>query len=137
MKSTNCVSNPRSNLNQPNRRRPASVAPAPRPATPAPAHQPPIPPEIRITAREYVNPVDYQHPHPSMDRFAGFLALQYDANRTRHAYYRQIRLIHEHFNTDLATLGETQLRLSRRTPGYASRAPPGPSPPPQPSGIAA
>jgi len=45
-----------------------------------------------------------------MDRFAGFLALQYDANRTRHAYYRQIRLIHEHCSTDPATLCETQLR---------------------------
>jgi len=49
-------------------------------------------------------------PHPSMDRFAGFLALQYDANRTRHAYYRQIQLTQEQFSTDPATLSETQLR---------------------------
>jgi hypothetical protein len=30
-----------------------------------------------------------------MPQFADFLALRYDANRTRHAYYRQVRLLHE------------------------------------------
>src|SRR5436190_21645830 len=44
---------------------------------------------IRTTAREYANPVDYKHPYPSMARFADHLALRYDANRTRHSYYRQ------------------------------------------------
>ena len=38
-----------------------------------------------------------------MARFAEFLALHYDANRTRHAYYRQLRLIHEHLQCDPAT----------------------------------
>jgi site-specific recombinase XerD len=65
---------------------------------------------IRTTAREYVNPVDYQHPYPSMARFADQLALSYDANRTRHSYYRQLRLIHQHFSCDPATLIEAQLR---------------------------
>lgn len=66
--------------------------------------------EIRTTGREYLNPVDYQHPHESMARFAELLALRYDANRTRHAYYRQLRLIHEHAGCDPATITEPQLR---------------------------
>lgn len=45
-----------------------------------------------------------------MAKFADFLALRYDANRTRHAYYRQMRLIHEHANCDPAALTEEQLR---------------------------
>jgi site-specific recombinase XerD len=65
---------------------------------------------IRTSGREYVNPVDYRHPYPSMSQFADFLALRYDANRTRHAYYRHLRLIHEHFDSDPGVLGEAQLR---------------------------
>jgi integrase/recombinase XerD len=65
---------------------------------------------IRTTGREYVNPVDYQHPFDSMARLANALALRYDANRTRHAYYRQLRLLHEHFACDPAQLTESQLR---------------------------
>jgi len=45
-----------------------------------------------------------------MSQFADFLALRYDANRTRHAYYRQLRLIHEHAACDPAALTESQLR---------------------------
>ncbi len=65
---------------------------------------------IRTAGREYVNPVDYQHPYDCLARFADFLALRYDANRTRHAYYRQLRLLHEHFACDPASLTEAQLR---------------------------
>ena len=65
---------------------------------------------IRTTAREYANPVDYQHPYPSMARFAEHLALRYDANRTRHSYYRQLRLIHQHLGCDPTTITEAQLR---------------------------
>ena len=65
---------------------------------------------IRTTARDYANPIDYQHPYPSMARFAQHLALSYDANRTRHSYYRQLRLIHQHFSCDPATITEAQLR---------------------------
>ena len=65
---------------------------------------------IRTTNRDYANPVDYQHPYPSMARYADFLALHYDANRTRHAYYRQLRLVHEYFTCDPDTLTEGQLR---------------------------
>jgi len=45
-----------------------------------------------------------------MARFAQALALRYDANRTRHSYYRQIRLIGERVSCDPATLSEAQLR---------------------------
>ena len=70
----------------------------------------PMPTDIRTTARDYVNPVDYDHPYSSMAAFADTLALRYDANRTRHAYYRQLRLIHEHFSADPAAVTEAQLR---------------------------
>ena len=70
----------------------------------------PPPAAIRTTGREYANPVDYAHPYDSMARFAEFLALHYDANRTRHAYYRQLRLIHEQLHCDPATITEAQLR---------------------------
>ena len=72
--------------------------------------RPSTPPGISTTARDYANPVDYNHPYESMARFADFLALHYDANRTRHAYYRQVRLIHQHLACDPATLTEPQLR---------------------------
>ncbi len=81
--------------------------------TPVSAAAPAAPPAastIRTTPRDYVNPVDYHHPYASMARFAQALALRYDANRTRHAYYRQVRLIHEHFALDPALLIEDQLR---------------------------
>ena len=61
---------------------------------------------FRASAREFANPVDYQHPCQSMARFADFLALRYDANRTRHSYYRQVRLIHEYGSCDPALLTE-------------------------------
>jgi integrase/recombinase XerD len=65
---------------------------------------------VRTAARDFANPVDYQHPYPSMARFADHLALSYDANRTRHSYYRQLRLIHQHLGCDPATITEVQLR---------------------------
>jgi integrase/recombinase XerD len=83
---------------------PASTPPVHVPARPLPIS------DIRTTGREYANPVDYTHPFESMARFAGFLALHYDANRTRHAYYRQLRLIHEHLHCDPANITEAQLR---------------------------
>lgn len=77
------------------------------PGTPTP---PPTASTIRTTPREFVNPVEYRHPFDSMARFAKALALRYDANRTRHAYYRQLRLIQEYFACDPALLTESQLR---------------------------
>lgn len=67
-------------------------------------------PAFRTSARDYENPVDYQHPYESMSQYADLLALRYDANRTRHAYYRHLRLLQEHFQSDPATLQEPQLR---------------------------
>jgi len=45
-----------------------------------------------------------------MAQYAELLALRFDAKRTRHAYYRAMRLLHEHFQCDPATLEETHLR---------------------------
>jgi len=66
---------------------------------------------IRVdSGRQYRNPVDYDHPYDSMGQFAKLLALKYDANRTRYAYYRAMRLIHERFGCDPISLCEEQLR---------------------------
>jgi integrase/recombinase XerD len=75
--------------------------------TPTP---PPTASTIRTTPRDFVNPVDYQHPFESMASYAKTLSLSYDAVRTCHSYYRQLRLIQEHFDCDPALLTETQLR---------------------------
>jgi integrase len=83
----------------------AQTSDAPETSTP-----PPTADTIRTAQREYVNPVDYSHPYACLARFAQALALRYDANRTRHAYYRQLRLLHEHFKTDPSLLTEEQLR---------------------------
>ena len=45
-----------------------------------------------------------------MARFADLLALRYDANRTRHSYDRQLRLLHQHFHGDPSTITEAQMR---------------------------
>ena len=63
---------------------PVSTPSYPSPSTPSSGYC--------TTARDFVNPVDYKHPHASMAQFADLLALSYDANRTRHAYYRHVRV---------------------------------------------
>ena len=45
-----------------------------------------------------------------MRRYAELLALKYDCARTRHSYYRAMRVLHEYFRADPATLGEDQFR---------------------------
>ena len=61
--------------------------------------------------RSHRDPLDYDHhPYPSMKRFAELLALRHDSPRTRHCYYRDLRLIQEHFDADPAHLSEEQLR---------------------------
>jgi integrase len=58
-----------------------------------------------------VDPLDYPtYPYPSMRNFARLLGTRYDSIRTRHAYYRHLRLIQEHFQADPASLSEDQLR---------------------------
>ncbi len=56
------------------------------------------------------DPLTYTHRHDSMRRFAELLALRYERARTRHAYYRQLRLIADHFGSDPAALTEDNLR---------------------------
>lgn len=57
------------------------------------------------------DPLDYDsHPYPSMLRFARHLALHFDAPRTRHSYYRQMRLVHEFCQVDPAAITEEMLR---------------------------
>jgi integrase/recombinase XerD len=60
--------------------------------------------------RPYRNPLDYDHPFESMAEFAKLLNLRHDANRTRHAYYRNLRLLHEHFAKDPALISEHEFR---------------------------
>ena len=105
MKSNNDSSTGNPNLNPEDLRKAEHATP---PRKPAP--EPLTPLTFRTAARDYANPVDYDHPYPSMAQFADLLALRYDANRTRCAYYRAVRLIHEHFTVDPTTLSETQLR---------------------------
>ena len=61
--------------------------------------------------RRQTNPIHYEdHPYPSMERFAEHVALQFDIDRTCHAYYRQMRLIHEYCECDPEKLTENLLR---------------------------
>lgn len=67
-------------------------------------------PGVRVeAARAYPDPTSYAHPWASMADFARHLALGAHAPRTRHAYYRDMRLMHEHFGCDPALLSEAQL----------------------------
>ena len=54
--------------------------------------------------RPCANPLDYDHPFASMAEVAKLLNLRYDSNRTRHSYYRDMRLVHEHFGCDPALI---------------------------------
>jgi integrase/recombinase XerD len=56
------------------------------------------------------DPLEYQHRYSSLRDYAQLLALRYDQGRTRHSYYRQLRLLADHFDRDPATLTESQVR---------------------------
>jgi integrase/recombinase XerD len=60
--------------------------------------------------RQRQNPLTYDHPWPSMAEFAKRLALRTDTNRTCCAYYRNVRLIHEHCACDPELITQDQLR---------------------------
>lgn len=64
----------------------------------------------RPRGRVEPNPLHYDHPFPSMAEFSKRLALCYDNDRTCYAYYRDMRLIHEHYDCDPALIVEPQLR---------------------------
>ncbi|MBP7951802.1 MAG: phage integrase N-terminal SAM-like domain-containing protein [Verrucomicrobiales bacterium] len=64
-----------------------------------------------LVGRAQRDPLDYDsHPYPSMRHFAEFLALRFDTPRTRHSYYRQMRLVHEFCQCDPAAINEARLR---------------------------
>lgn len=87
----------------------AEAAPAARKAYEVP--RPPQNPLRPHVGPRYVDPLDYPtHPYPSMRRYAEHLALGRTMPRTRHSYYRSLRLIQEYFNADPATLTEDQFR---------------------------
>ncbi len=61
--------------------------------------------------RNRTDPLDYpSHRYPSMRRFAELLALRYDISETRHAYYRDLRLIQEFHDADPEGFTEEQVR---------------------------
>lgn len=59
---------------------------------------------------KYACPTTYNHKYPSMDQFAKSIGLAIKSVRSRHAYYRQVRLLMEFFERDPAELNETDLR---------------------------
>jgi integrase len=67
-------------------------------------------PALIRSGKQYADPLDYSHPWPSMEQFARVLALRYDSLRTRHSYYRQLRLLGGHFSGDPALVTEEMLR---------------------------
>jgi integrase/recombinase XerD len=71
-----------------------------------------LPPNFRPKAgRAQRDPIDYDsHPYPSMKQFAEFLALRFNTPRTRHSYYRQMRLVHELCACDPALITEELYR---------------------------
>jgi len=71
----------------------------------------PLPVILHRSGLRGCDPLDYEdHVYSSMCRFAELLALRYDTTSTRHSYYRDMRLIHEHFDEDPAAITEEQLR---------------------------
>lgn len=57
------------------------------------------------------DPLEYEaHPYPSMKQFAEFLTLRFDTSRTRHSYYRQMRLVHEFCACDPSNITEELYR---------------------------
>jgi integrase/recombinase XerD len=62
------------------------------------------------SGRPCANPLDYDHPYESMAEFSKLLNLRHDSSRTRHSYYRDMRLVHQHFACDPALISEHQFR---------------------------
>jgi len=80
------------------------ITPQPRltPLRPRDQRQPPDPKAAR-------DPLGFDHPYPSMLDLARRLAVHTDSPRTQESYYRDIRLLHQHFERDPATLDEEQV----------------------------
>ena len=62
------------------------------------------------SGRRGADPLTYTHRYPSLRRFAELLALRYPLERTRHAYYRQLRLLADHVQADPESLDEPGVR---------------------------
>lgn len=60
--------------------------------------------------RKYRCPTTYEHRFSSLNDYARFLGINKKSPRSRHAYYRQVRKLMEHFDADPATLTEDQVR---------------------------
>lgn len=60
--------------------------------------------------RKYRCPSTYDHRFESMSDYAKFICLNKKSPRSRHAYYRQVRMLMEHFDADPASLTEEQIR---------------------------
>jgi site-specific recombinase XerD len=58
----------------------------------------------------YPCPTTYTHRFPSMERFANSIGLSIKSVRSRHSYYRQVRLVMDYFDRDPAELDEEHLR---------------------------
>jgi site-specific recombinase XerD len=56
------------------------------------------------------DPLEYHHRYASLRDYAQLLALRYNLGRTRHSYYRQLRLLADPYRADPATLSESQVR---------------------------
>lgn len=71
-----------------------------------------LPQQYRPKAsRDQRDPIDYEsHSYSSMKQFAEFLVLRHDAPRTRHSYYRQMRLVCEYCACDPSTITEELYR---------------------------
>lgn len=85
----------------------------PHSSTPRPEHNPPSAQSgapRHPDPRRRVDPLDYDHPWPAMAEFAKRLALRHDDNRTRHTYYRAMRLVHEFCKCDPALITQDQFR---------------------------
>jgi integrase len=90
---------------------PTTQTPAPPERTDEAGYQK-LPPGYRpLAGRAQCDPIEYaSHPYPSMKRFAEHLVLEFDAPRTRHSYYRQMRLVHEFAKCDPLVITEEGLR---------------------------
>jgi len=74
------------------------------------ASKPSSKPHLVDAGRRLADPLDYDHPWPSMKAFAELLVLRYERARTRHAYYRDMRLVHEWLGGDPALGTEPRIR---------------------------
>lgn len=91
---------------------PKSKTDRPKIIIPKPADLPDIDPANINSdgSRKYKNPIHYDHKYRSMNDYAKRLSLQFDSVRTCYSYYRQLRLLQEHYDADPGKLTQAQVR---------------------------